>query len=167
MQERRILIGRVSGAFGVSGELRCQSFTEPAAQLLRYRPVILSHGGSERTLDALQGRGTPRGVVLRLPEVTDRDSAQAMQGAELWVKRSQLPKPAPGEYYWVDLEGLRVVNREGVDFGTVSHLFQTPANPVLVVAGERERLIPFLLDRFVDAVDFDIGEIRVDWDADF
>lgn len=167
MQERRILVGRVSGAFGVSGELRCQSYTEPAGQLLRYRPLILSHGGNERTLDVLHGRDTARGLVLRLPGVTDRDAAQAMQGAELWIKRSQLPKPAAGEYYWVDLEGLRVVNREGVDFGTVSHLFQTPANPVLVVAGERERLIPFLPGRFVDGVDIEAGLITVDWDADF
>lgn len=167
MQERRILIGRVSGAFGVSGELRCQSFTEPASRLLRYRPLILSHDGRERTLDAVHGRSTARGLVLRLPEVTDRDAAEAMRGAELWVKRSQLPDPAPGEYYWVDLEGLRVVNREGVDFGTVSHLFQTPANPVLVVTGGRERLIPFLPGQFVDSVDIEAGLICVDWDADF
>ena len=62
---------------------------------------------------------------------------------------------------------MRVVNRESVEFGTVSHLFETPANPILVVQGERERLIPFLMDRFIDAVDFETGEIRVDWDADF
>ena len=66
-----------------------------------------------------------------------------------------------------DLEGLRVRNREGVEFGTVSHLFETPGNPVMVVQGERERLIPFLLERFVDSVDLDAGEIVVDWDADF
>jgi 16S rRNA processing protein RimM len=65
------------------------------------------------------------------------------------------------------LEGLRVVNREGISLGTVSHLFETPANPILVTQGERERLIPFLMDRFIDAVDIEAGEVRVDWDADF
>lgn len=165
--ERRILIGRMVGAFGVSGEIKCQSFADPPQQLLKYRPLILQQAGQERVLQSLQGRMTAKGPVIRLPDVADRDAAQALSGAELWVSRSQLPKVGPDEYYWIDLEGLRVRNREGIDFGSVSHLFATPANPVMVVVGERERLIPFLLDRFVDAVDFDAGEIRVDWDADF
>ena len=97
----------------------------------------------------------------------DRDAAQALYGAELWVARSQLPKAKPGEYYWADLEGLAVRNREGVGFGTVSHLFETPGNPVMVVAGERERLIPFLIGQYVDSVDLEAGLIMVDWDADF
>lgn len=165
--ERRILIGRMVGAFGISGEIKCQSFADPPQQLLKYKPLILVHEGRESTLESLKGRMTAKGPVIRLPDVDDRDAAQALHGAELWVTRSQLPKAKPGEYYWIDLEGLRVRNREGVDFGMVSHLFETPANPVMVVVGERERLIPFLLDRFVDAVDFDAGEIHVDWDADF
>ena len=122
---------------------------------------------AEVKVEQLKGRITAKGLVVRLDDITDRDAAQALYGAELWVSRSQLPKAKPGEYYWVDLEGLRVVNREAVEFGTVSHLFETPANPVLVVEGERERLIPFLLERFVDSVDFETGVITVDWDADF
>ena len=165
--ERRILIGRMVGAFGVSGEIKCQSFADPPQRLLKYKPLLLVHEGRERPLEGLKGRMTAKGPVIRLPDVDDRDAAEALRGAELWVTRSQLPEAKPGEYYWIDLEGLRVRNREGVDFGTVSHLFETPANPVMVVVGERERLIPSLLDRFVDAVDLDAGEIRVDWDADF
>ena len=165
--ERRILIGRMLGAFGVSGEMKCQSFADPESQLLKYRPLILSHNGSERVIEQLKGRVTAKGLVVRLPDIADRDAAQALHGAELWITRSQLPPPKPGEYYWTDLEGLRVRNREGVEFGTVSHLFETPGNPVMVVQGERERLIPFLLERFVDSVDLDAGEIVVDWDADF
>jgi 16S rRNA processing protein RimM len=167
MSERRILIARIIGAFGVSGEMKCQSFADPPAQVFKYSPLILVHNGQEQTIERVGGRMTAKGPVIRLPEVSDRDVAQAMHGAELWVLRRQLPKPAPGEYYWADLEGLRVRNREGVDFGTVSHLFETPGNAVMVVAGERERLIPFLLDRFVDSVDIEAGLIVVDWDADF
>lgn len=165
--ERRILIARMVGAFGVSGEIKCQSFADPPAQVLKYSPLILRHQGQERSIASLSGRMTAKGPVIRLPDISDRDAAQAMHGAELWVLRSQLPKPAPGEYYWTDLEGLRVHNREGIDFGTVSHLFETPGNDVMVVTGERERLIPFLLDRFVDSVDIEAGLIIVDWDADF
>ena len=166
-QERRILIARMVGAFGISGEIKCQSFADPVAQLLKYKPLIMAHEGREQLLDELKGRVTAKGLVVRLPDITDRDAAQALLGAELWITRSQLPKPKAGEYYWVDLEGMRVINREGADLGTVSHLFDTPANPILVATGERERLIPFLLDRFIDAVDFEQGQITVDWDADF
>ena len=167
MSERRILIARTSRALGVSGQPKCQSFADPPAQLLKYKPLLMRFNGQERIIEQLKGRITAKGLVVRLDDITDRDAAQALYGAELWVSRSQLPKAKPGEYYWVDLEGLRGVNREAVEFGTVSHLFETPANPVLVVEGERERLIPFLLERFVDSVDFETGVITVDWVADF
>jgi 16S rRNA processing protein RimM len=125
------------------------------------------HGGAERELQGARGRDTAKGVVLTLPGVEDRDAAEALAGAEVWVPRSALPKPKPGEYYWVDLEGLRVVNREGIELGKVSYLFETGANDVMVVAGERDRLIPFLTDQFILDVDFEAGLVTVDWDADF
>ena len=164
--ERRILLGRVLGAFGVRGELKLHSFTDPPAKVLKYQPWVLVHRGVEREIANARGRDTAKGVLLTLPEVTDRDAAEALAGAEIWVPRSRLPAPKPGEYYWVDLEGLRVVNREGVLLGTVSHLFETAANDVIVVAGDRERLVPFL-DDFVLGVDFDARQVTVDWDPDF
>ena len=164
--ERRILLGRVLGAFGVRGELKLHSFTDPPAKVLKYQPWVLVHRGVEREIANARGRDTAKGVLLTLPEVVDRDQAEALAGAEIWVPRSRLPAPKPGEYYWVDLEGLRVVNREGVLLGTVSHLFETAANDVIVVAGDRERLVPFL-DDFVLGVDFDARQVTVDWDPDF
>jgi 16S rRNA processing protein RimM len=88
-------------------------------------------------------------------------------GADIRVDRALLPKPKPGEFYWIDLEGLRVRTTEGVELGTVSHLFATAANDVMVVKGERERLIPFIRDRFVTEVDIDGGTLVVDWDPEF
>ena len=164
--ERRILLGRVLGAFGVRGELKLHSFTDPPAKVLKYQPWVLVHRGVEREIANARGRDTAKGVLLTLTEVVDRDQAEALAGAEIWVPRSRLPAPKPGEYYWVDLEGLRVVNREGVLLGTVSHLFETAANDVIVVAGDRERLVPFL-DDYVLGVDFDAGQVTVDWDPDF
>ncbi len=166
-QERRILLGRVLGAFGVRGEIKLQSFTDPPMALLKYQPWRLLHAGAESELSGASGRDTAKGVVARFPGVEDRDAAEALRGAEVWVERSRLPAPKSGEYYWIDLEGLSVVNREGVVLGTVSHLFETAANDVIVVTGDRERLIPFLPDRFVFAIDFEAKTITVDWDADF
>lgn len=166
--ERRVLLGRIVGAFGVRGEIKLDSFTEPKAEIFRYQPWTLRDAqGRERTLDSARGRDTPKGVVATLPDVSDRDTAEALRGTEVWVARSALPPPKAGEYYWIDLEGLRVVNTEGVEFGRVSHLFSTGANDVVVVQGERERMIPFAMPDYVQSIDFDAQLIVVDWDADF
>jgi len=167
-QTRRILMGRIHGAFGVRGELKLESFSDPPEAILRYRPLLLRTAqGGERELEGVRGRQTAKGIVLRVPGIEDRDAAEALRGAELHVPRTALPPPAPGEYYWVDLEGLRVVNTRGADFGVVSHLFSTGANDVLVARGERERMIPFVQPDYIVAVDFEAGQVTVDWDADF
>jgi 16S rRNA processing protein RimM len=166
---RRILLGRVHGAFGVRGEVKLESFTDPPAAIFRYQPWVLRDAqGREHPLAGAHGRETAKGVVATFPDIGDRDAAEALHGAEVWVDRAKLPPPKPGEYYWVDLEGLRVVNVDGVEFGTVSHLFSTGANDVLVAHdGERERMIPFLEPDYVVAVDFDAGTVTVDWDPEF
>jgi 16S rRNA processing protein RimM len=168
-----ILLGRIHGAFGVRGELKLESFTEPARGILGYQPWLLrGANGSEREVEGARGRETAKGIVATLPGIDDRDAAEALRGTEVWVPRSALPPPAPGEYYWVDLEGLRVANLDGVDFGTVSHLFATGANDVLVARGAtsedgRERMIPFIVPDYIRSVDFEAGQVTVDWDADF
>lgn len=163
-----MLVGRIHGAFGVRGELKLESFTDPKAAIFRYQPWILRDPrGDERMLDGAHGRETHKGLVATVAGVEDRDVAEALKGCELWVPRAVLPPARPGEYYWVDLEGMRVLNAEGVEFGTVSHLFSTGANDVLVVHGERERMLPFVQPDVIVAVDFDAGTIAVDWDADF
>lgn len=165
---RRILMGRIHGAFGVRGELKLESFSDPPDAIFRYRPWTLRTAqGVERELDGARGRSTAKGIVMQMPGVDDRDAAEALRGSEIFVPRSALPPPKPGQYYWVDLEGLRVVNTAGVDFGTVSHLFSTGANDVLVARGERERMIPFLEPDYIVSVDFDAGLVTVDWDAEF
>lgn len=166
-QERRILLGRVLGAFGVRGEIKLQSFTDPPMALLKYQPWLMVHAGAESELSGATGRDTAKGVVARFPGIEDRDAAEALRGAEVWVPRSRLPAPKPGDYYWVDLEGMTVENREGIVLGTVSHLFDTAANDVIVVTGERERLLPFITGQCILDVDFETRKISVDWDADF
>ena len=165
--DRQVLLGRIHGAFGVRGEVKLESFAEPLRGILRYQPWTLRDARGERELSGATGRETAKGLVATLPGVEDRDAAEALRGTEVWVPRSVLPPPAPGEYYWVDLEGLRVVNVDGTDFGTVSHLFATGANDVLVARGDRERMIPFLEPDYIRSVDFDAGVVTVDWDPDF
>ena len=164
--ERLIALGRISGAFGVRGEIKIESWTDPPTAIFRYQPWTLVRGKSESKLAGVRGRAHGQSLVASVPGVADRDGAQELAGYEISVPRSTLPPPKAGEYYWVDLEGLAVVTTEGVMFGAVDHLFDTGANHVLVVRGERERLIPFAQPYLV-SVDFDARRIVVDWDAEF
>ena len=82
------------------------------------------------------------------------------------MPRDELPETDRGEFYWSDLEGLTVVHRDGTELGEVAHLLETGANDVLVVRGETERLIPFVMDKVILGVDLDEGVIEVDWEWD-
>lgn len=167
VDEKWVLVGRIVGLSGVDGELKLESYTEPRTQIFSYQPWLLKSGSGESEISGCRGRAQGKGVVAKLPEVDDRDQAARFVGSEIWVRRSALPRSKRGEYYWADLEGLEVVTVEGVTLGKVSHLVATGANDVLVVSGERERLIPFVIDDYVKQVDFDSARITVDWDPEF
>ncbi|MGO4780617.1 ribosome maturation factor RimM, partial [Lysobacter sp. 2RAB21] len=104
--------------------------------------IVRDPQGRERELSGVRGRQSGKFLIATFPDVADRDTVEAMRGTEIYVPRAVLPPPKDGEYYWVDLEGLRVATTEGVSLGTVSHLFATGANDVLVARDdERERMI--------------------------
>ena len=167
-RQRMITVGRLHGAFGVRGEVKLESYADPLRAIARYQPWTLRDArGNQRLCEGAKVREGGKGLIATLPGVDDRDAAEALRGTDILVPRSALPPPAPGEYYWVDLEGLRVVTTEGVVLGEVSHLLSTGANDVMVVRGERERLLPFVQPDYVKAVDFEAGTITVDWDPEF
>jgi len=162
------VLGRIAGAFGVHGEVRIESWTQPRTAIFSYQPWLMCRpDGKEFSVKNIQGRQQGQQLIVRLPDVHQRIQAQALYGTEIYVPRSALPPPQPGQYYWVDLEGLSVQTVEGVLLGTVSHLFATGANDVVVVRGERERLLPFLEDDVIHRIDFSAGLMVVDWDPEF
>ena len=163
--DRRVAIGRIAGLFGVAGWVKVFSYTRPREAILRYSPWQVEVGGVWRTLEVAEGRSQGQGIVARLNGYTDRNQAAELVKAEVAISPAQLPATEEREFYWAELEGLRVLNTAGLELGRVSHLFETGANDVLVVRGERERLIPFA-ERVVQKVDLDAGVIHVDWDAE-
>nr|WP_207161439.1 ribosome maturation factor RimM [Rhabdochromatium marinum] len=176
-------MGRIVGVFGVRGWVKVLSATEPLENILKYSPWWLSRAPNPKAPGAqsdqsgmdpaarewpvLQGQRHGKGLIARLQACDDRDQAQALVGHEISVWRSQLPAPAADEFYWTDLEGLAVETVSGQPLGAVHHLLATGANDVLVVRGERERLIPFVWEQVIRELDFAQGRISVDWDPDF
>lgn len=161
-----VRLGRIVGLFGVRGWVKVHSDTRPREAILDYNPWLLGLAGRWCEYRLAEGRVHGPGIVARFEGYTDRNAAQLLVGATVAVRPEQLPPPGPGEYYWSELEGLSVVNLQGEELGMVSHLFETGANDVMVVEGERRRLIPFTRDA-VREVDLKARVIRVDWDRDF
>ena len=105
-------------------------------------------------------------MVAKLTGVDSREAAAALTGRDVLVERQGLPAPVDGEYYWCDLIGLKVVGLSGCSLGRVLRLFETGSNDVLVV-GREEHLVPFVMDKVVKEVNFELGLIRVDWDVNY
>lgn len=156
-------VGSIAGAYGVRGWVKLFSYTSPIENLLRFGEFE-SHG--ER-LVLEEGRPHGKTLIGRFAGVSDRDAAIRLVGRELSVRRGELPAPDDGEYYWADLEGLRVSGRDGRNFGRVAYLIETGAHDVLVVRGEgaspKEELIPFVVGDVIQDVDLANGVIKVDW----
>ncbi len=165
-----VLMGRVSAAYGVRGMVRVEPLSEDRTALAAHpvwwlRPRA---GGGWRSCNVIDVRAHGGALVAALQGVDDRDQAMALRGASVGIDRGALPALADDELYWADLEGLAVVNRDGVPLGTVAEVIDNGAHPILRVrdAAAIERLIPWV-PVYVDAVDRDARRIDVDWPADY
>jgi len=167
-----IVLGKIVSVHGVRGEVKIYSFTDPIDNLLDYRHWTLRRGDEVRQVELVKGRPHGKVLVVKLKGLDDRDEARLLAEFEVRVPRSQLPELSEGEYYWYQLEGLKVINQEGQLLGQVDHLLETGSNDVMVVkpcAGsldDRERLLPYT-EQCVLGIDLAAGEMQVDWDADF
>ena len=161
-----VTLGHVSGLHGVRGWIKIHSYTDPRPAILDYSPWTLDQGGERGQFEVSQVRRHGSRLTAKLAGLDDRDQAASWVGAEILVDRGRLPPTAENEYYWADLIGLAVETADGRSLGRVERLIETGANDVLVVAGDRQRLIPWLPGRVIVAVDLDGGRIRVDWDAE-
>src|SRR5690606_4658704 len=143
-----IVLGKIVSVHGVRGEVKVYSLTDPIDNLLDYRHWTLRRGDEVRQVELVKGRPHGKVLVVKLKGLDDRDEARLLAEFEVRVPRSQLPELSEGEYYWYQLEGLKVINQEGQLLGQVDHLLETGSNDVMVVkpcAGsleDRERLLP-------------------------
>jgi 16S rRNA processing protein RimM len=164
--EREIVpMGHISGVHGVRGWVKIHSLTEPRDAIFEYQPWLL--GESLEEIRVRQGKKHGNRLIALLENAEDREQAEALVNQPIAVYRDQFPALLEDEFYWTDLIGLSVQLENGRELGTIEHMLATGANDVMVVRGERERLIPFVLDRYVKDVNLDRGLVVVDWDPDF
>ena len=165
--QQQINVGKISGVFGIKGWVKVFSFTECRENILSYSPWLLKKESETRLVAVIDGKLQGKAVVAQLDGVNDRDQAASFMGWDIYITPEQLPKVAKDEYYWSDLIGLKVETDLGVQLGVVESLLETGANDVVIVKGERERVIPFLQGQTIMAIDLEAGRMVVDWDPDF
>ena len=173
-----IEVGRIADAWGIKGWFKVLPHSADPEALFSSKRWYLqpSERGAKtfsgtvllRVIEAKEHSDT---IVAQADEVTDRTAAEALRGARIFVPRSSFPTAKADEYYWVDLLGLDVINREGVALGQVKELLSTGPQTVLVISYTEEgvaleRMIPFVA-AFVDGVDLPGRRITVDWQPDY
>ncbi|KQP17941.1 ribosome maturation factor RimM [Pseudorhodoferax sp. Leaf267] len=178
-----IEIARIAGAWGVKGWLKIQPYSAQPEALFSSKRWYLQppEKGPQPFAGTLllrvrEAREHGGGVVASIDGIDDKDAADALKASRLFVSRTSFPTADQDEYYWVDLIGLDVVNREGVALGTVRELLATGPQTVLVLDASEatadgatktvERMIPFV-SAFVDGVDLPARRITVDWQPDY
>nr|CRH08150.1 Ribosome maturation factor rimM [Candidatus Magnetococcus massalia] len=162
---RWVTIGRVVGAFGVRGELRIRALTEKPKAILDHTIWWLQHeSGRRQEIRLLSGRDTPKGVVVKLEGVKDRNQVDAYVGAEIQIPRTMLAQAdgSDEDGLWADLIGCRVEEKSGNSLGTVAEMMATGANDVMIVRGgpDGEKLIPYTKE-VIDNVDLENHCIKV------
>ncbi|MCW8877626.1 MAG: ribosome maturation factor RimM [Kangiellaceae bacterium] len=174
MSESPVIIGEITGVFGVKGWVKVFSHTEPRLNIVKYNPWLLKQGKEWKSVKLLNGRSQGKTIVAQLDGVDDREKANSMIGTKIAIEPSQLKTLGENDFYWRDLEGLEVINLQGDNIGKVSHLIETGANDVLVVklpkvAGEKskEMMIPYIPKQVIKKVDLDTNQIEVDWDDEY
>lgn len=163
----KIVVGKIAGAYGVKGWLKVFPFTELKENILDFTHWQVEKHRGENAVKVGHGKVHGKFVVVQLEGVDSREQAEGMKGSLVRVDKTDLKKLNKDEYYWADLVGLTVQNLSGIQFGKVESLMETGANDVLVIEGERERLVPFILEQVVKSVDLDSKLIVVDWDPEF
>ncbi|ADI30862.1 16S rRNA processing protein RimM [Methylotenera versatilis 301] len=178
-----VVMGRIVAPYGVFGWLKIVPDTEAFDGLFDYDTWWLGKGDDWREMVVETAKTHNDVLVVKLKGIDDRDAALACKGKQIAVPREQLPEAEENEYYWSDLIGLRVKNKQDVDFGLIVDVFETGANDVIAVRADviqsedstvkavakekpQERLIPFI-DDVVLEVDLAAKTMLVDWDADF
>jgi len=182
-----IEVGRVIDAWGVKGWLKVLPHSNDPAALFdskawflqvpeaRFRPGFSAFTGSVSiVVDEVKAHSGS--IVVKIIGIDERNGAEALRGARIFLPRSSFPAAVKDEYYWVDLIGLTVVNREGVELGQVRDLMATGPHSVLCIAFSEpeadgrekadERMIPFVA-AYVDSVDLTSRRILVDWQPDY
>ena len=164
--DKKLLIGKINGFFGLQGWVKVFSYTNPRTNILNYSPWSIKVDGNFQSIDITSGREQSKTIVAHIKGIDNREDSQKFIGQDIYINKEQLPELTQGEYYWHELIGFDVINKDEERLGTVDYFVETGANDVLVVKGKKEYWIPYI-EPFLVSIDSKNNKILVDWDKDF
>ena len=164
--DKKLLVGKINGFFGLQGWVKVFSYTNPRTNILNYSPWSIKVDGSFQSIDISNGREQSKTIVAHIKGIDNREDSQKFIGQDIYINKEQLPELTQGEYYWHELIGFDVINKDEERLGTVDYFVETGANDVLVVKGKKEYWIPYI-EPFLVSIDSKNNKILVDWDKDF
>jgi len=159
-------LGTCLGPHGVKGGTKVESYSRPPEGIFSHKRLLLDLPKRQQWYLIKEVQIVAGKLIIFFNNVENRTEAESLRGAKIFVERESLPPTGKQQYYWVDLIGLSVLNKEKKQLGHVSGFIETGNHDVMKVSGERERLIPFVLDVYVLDVDTDAREIMIDWHLD-
>ncbi|MGO4894050.1 ribosome maturation factor RimM [Flavobacterium sp. W21_SRS_FM6] len=169
-----LVVGKIGAPYGVKGWVKITTYTHEQDGVFAYSPWLLGQGQELKEYVVDQWRTHNKGLVAKLVGVETRDDAESIKNLEISIKAQQLPQLADDDFYWRELVGMQVVTEQGYSLGVVKELFETGANDVMLIKanlndafGQKERMVPYLLDQVVKQVDREVKTIKVDWDPAF
>lgn len=175
--DKLVTVGCIGAAHGIKGWVKLNSYTQPIDNLLAYPEHYIQRAGKWQKIEFDQGRRQGKGLIAHIIGCDDRDMTAVYARAEIAVAKEQLDTLESGEFYWHQLEGLKVFTVAGGDsrqlLGVIDHLIETGSNDVLVVKAcqgsidKQERLIPYRPDDVVQEIDLEKACVVVDWDPEF
>ncbi|MGB1805432.1 MAG: ribosome maturation factor RimM [Candidatus Pseudothioglobus sp.] len=164
--DKKLLVGKINGFFGLQGWVKVFSYTNPRTNILNYSPWSINVDGDFQTIEITKGREQSKTIVAHIKGVDSREDSQKFIGQDVYIDKDQLPKLQEGEYYWHELIGFDVFNKDQEKLGIVDYFVETGANNILVVKGNKEHWIPYI-EPFLVSIDSKSKIILVDWDKDF
>lgn len=164
-EKRFITMGKLGSTYGVHGWLKIGAYTDHGPDLLDYSPWYLSKDGKTWKLADLEGsKEHGSGILAKFNGIDSPEEARLLTGMLIGIERSQMAELPEGEYYWTDLIGLNVIDKEGTFLGVVTYLMETGSNDVIIIKGDKEHAIPYLMNDVILSIDLEKKEIRVDWE---
>ena len=169
-QDSHIQVGHIQGVFGIKGWLKVFSHCRPKEQILDYKNWELRSSSGVEVYQLQEGKLHSNGIVIKFKDVNDRNQAELFKGSEIWVAKSELSDLNEDEFYWFQLEGLKVQTLDGEALGKVVRMMETGANDVMVVKNDKDKgeiLIPYVREQVIKLVNLEQKVITVDWQKDY
>ena len=165
--DQEVIIGRISGVYGVKGWVKVFSYSRPRENIFSYGTWLIDQGTGWQSRRILDYKEQGKNLLALIDDISDRDLAQQLVGLDVAIDKGALPELSNGEYYWCELIGMDIFALDGNCLGRIVDIQETGANDVLIAEGEQRYLVPLVHDEIVQEVDVENKRIIVDWNPEY